>query len=58
VTCGRPQARHSGQTGRRARRISGTRQAGTKLTIQTWTEFTDGSGRSNYLSTDTFVPLR
>jgi hypothetical protein len=32
--------------------------AGTRLTVQTWTEFTDGSGRSNYRSTDTFVPLR
>lgn len=32
--------------------------AGTRLTVQTWTEFTDHSRRSNYLSTDTFVPLR
>ncbi len=31
---------------------------GTLLTVQTWTEFTDHSGRSNYVSTDTFVPLR
>jgi hypothetical protein len=32
--------------------------AGTRLTVQTWTEFTDHSKRSNYMSTDTFVPLR
>jgi len=32
--------------------------AGTRLTVQTWTEFTDHSGRSNYVSTETFVPLR
>jgi len=32
--------------------------AGTRLTVQTWTEFTDHSQRSNYVSTDTFVPLR
>jgi hypothetical protein len=32
--------------------------AGTRLTVTTWTEFTDHSGRSNYKSTDTFVPLR
>ena len=32
--------------------------AGTRLTVQTWTEFTDHSGRSNYVSTDTFIPLR
>lgn len=32
--------------------------AGTRLTVQTWTEFTDHSKRSNYVSTDTFVPLR
>jgi len=32
--------------------------AGTRLTVQTWTEFTDHSRRSNYVSTDTFVPLR
>jgi hypothetical protein len=31
---------------------------GTLLTVQTWTEFTDHSGRSNYVSADTFVPLR
>jgi hypothetical protein len=29
--------------------------AGTVLTVQTYTEFTDGSGRSNYVSTDTFT---
>jgi hypothetical protein len=28
---------------------------GTVLTVQTYTEFTDGSGRSNYVSTDTFT---
>jgi hypothetical protein len=27
---------------------------GTQLTVHTYTEFTDGSGRSNYVSTDTF----
>lgn len=32
--------------------------AGTLLTVRTWTEFTDHSKRSNYVSTDTFVPLR
>lgn len=32
--------------------------AGNRLTVQTWTEFTDHSHRSNYMSTDTFVPLR
>lgn len=32
--------------------------AGTLLTVQSWTEFTDHSGRSNYVSTETFVPLR
>jgi hypothetical protein len=32
--------------------------AGTLLTIHVWTEFTDHSGRANYMSTDTFVPLR
>jgi hypothetical protein len=32
--------------------------AGTRLTVQTWTEFTDHSGRSNYVITDTFEPLR
>jgi hypothetical protein len=28
---------------------------GTVLTVQTYTEFTDGSGRSNYVTTDTFT---
>jgi hypothetical protein len=32
--------------------------AGTRLTVRTWTEFTDGSHRSNYVITDTFIPLR
>lgn len=32
--------------------------AGTRLTVQTWTEFTDHSNRSNYMTTETFVPLR
>ena len=32
--------------------------AGTRLTVQTWTEFTDHSGRSNYVGTDTLIPLR
>jgi hypothetical protein len=32
--------------------------AGNRLTVRTWTEFTDHSQRSNYVSTDTFVPLR
>lgn len=32
--------------------------AGTRLTVRTWTEFTDHSKRSNYVSTETFVPLR
>jgi hypothetical protein len=32
--------------------------AGTRLTVQTWTEFTDHSGRSNFETTETFVPLR
>jgi hypothetical protein len=32
--------------------------AGTLLTVRIWTEFTDHSGRSNYMSTNTFVPLR
>jgi len=32
--------------------------AGSQLTVRTWTEFTDHSGRSNYLSTETFAPLR
>ena len=31
---------------------------GTLLTVRTWTEFTDHSGRSNYQTTETFVPLR
>jgi hypothetical protein len=30
---------------------------GTRLTVQTYTEFTDGSGRSNYVSTDTFARI-
>jgi hypothetical protein len=29
-----------------------------RLTIDTWTEFTDHSGRSNYETTDTFTPVR
>src|SRR5215472_2145916 len=28
--------------------------AGTRLTVQTWTEFTDNSKRSNYVTTETF----
>lgn len=32
--------------------------AGTRLTVQTWTEFTDHSKRANYVTTETFVPLR
>jgi hypothetical protein len=32
--------------------------AGTLLSVETWTEFTDHSGRSNYDTTETFVPLR
>ncbi|TVZ04765.1 hypothetical protein EAS64_08880 [Trebonia kvetii] len=32
--------------------------AGTKLTVQTWTEFIDHSGRSNYATKETLVPLR
>jgi hypothetical protein len=32
--------------------------AGTLLTVQTWTEFTDHGGRSNYVSTERFAPLR
>jgi hypothetical protein len=32
--------------------------AGTLLTVRIWTEFTDNSGRSNYVNTNTFVPLR
>lgn len=31
---------------------------GTQLTVDTWTEFTDFSGRSNYETTDTFYPVR
>ena len=31
---------------------------GSRLTVLTWTEFTDHSNRSNHVSTDTFVPLR
>ena len=31
---------------------------GTRLTVRTWTEFTDHSGRSNYETTETFAPLR
>jgi hypothetical protein len=31
---------------------------GSLLTIETWTEFTDFSGRSNYVTTDTFFPVR
>jgi hypothetical protein len=35
--------------------VDGTVNAkGTQLTVQTYTEFTDNSGRSNYVSTDTF----
>ena len=30
----------------------------TVLTVDTWTEFTDHSGRSNYETTDTFTPVR
>lgn len=32
--------------------------AGTRLTVQIWTELTDHSARSNYLTTETFTPLR
>jgi len=32
--------------------------AGTRLTVKTWTEFTDHSGRSNYETSETFIPLR
>jgi hypothetical protein len=32
--------------------------AGTRLTVKTWTEFTDHSGRSNYETTETLIPLR
>ena len=31
---------------------------GNRLTVDTWTEFTDFSGRSNYETTDTFYPVR
>jgi hypothetical protein len=31
---------------------------GTRLTVRTWTEFTDFNGRSNYETTDYFVPVR
>ena len=31
---------------------------GNRLTVRTWTEFTDFSGRSNYETTDYFVPIR
>ena len=31
---------------------------GTLLTVRAWTEFTDHSGRSNYETTETLVPLR
>jgi hypothetical protein len=32
--------------------------AGTLLSVRTWTEFTDHSGRSNYYTTETFAPIR
>jgi hypothetical protein len=32
--------------------------AGTTFTVQTWTEFTGHSGRSNYTTEETLVPLR
>jgi hypothetical protein len=32
--------------------------AGTRLTVRTWTEFTDHSGRSNFETSETFIPLR
>jgi hypothetical protein len=32
--------------------------AGDRLTVQAWTEFTDASGRSNYKTTETLIPLR
>jgi hypothetical protein len=32
--------------------------AGTRPTVRAWTEFTDHSGRSSYLTTESFVPLR
>jgi hypothetical protein len=32
--------------------------AGSRLTVRTWTEFTDHSNRSNYVNTETFIPLR
>jgi hypothetical protein len=36
--------------------VDGTVNAtGTRLTVQTYTQFTDHSGRSNYVSTDTFI---
>ncbi len=39
--------------------LDGTVNAkGTLLTVRTWTEFTDHSARSNYETTETFVPLR
>jgi hypothetical protein len=39
--------------------LDGTVNAtGTLLTIRTWTEFADHSGRSNYETTESFVPLR
>jgi hypothetical protein len=39
--------------------LDGTVNAkGTLLTVRTWTEFTDHSGRSNYETAETFVPLR
>jgi hypothetical protein len=39
--------------------LDGTVNAkGTLLTVRTWTEFTDHSGRSNYETTEAFVPLR
>jgi hypothetical protein len=39
--------------------LDGTVTAGgTRLILQIWTEFTDGSDRSNYVITDSLVPLR
>jgi len=32
--------------------------AGTRLTVQAWTQFTDHSGRSNYMTTESLIPLR
>ena len=32
--------------------------AGTKLTVSSWTEFTDNSGRANYSTTETLVPFQ